>query len=91
MIVAEAMAAGRPVVATRVGALISMVRSGETGYLVDAGDASGVARAVTRLLQHPNQAHQFGQAAAIIARRQYHPKVVADAYLQAMRGMIAEA
>ncbi len=91
MIVAEAMAAGRPVVATRVGALISMVRSGETGYLVDAGDASGVARAVTRLLQHPNQAHQFGQAAAIIARRQYHPRVVADAYLQAMCGMIAEA
>ena len=88
MIVAEAMAAGRAVVATRVGAVTSMVSAGETGYLVDAGDISGIASAVARLLHNPSLAQKFGQIAAEIARQQYHPSAVADAYLHAMRETI---
>ncbi len=90
MIVAEAMAAGRPVVATRVGALAGMVQPEETGYLVDVGDVDGVASALARLLEAPSRAHAFGQAAAMMARRLYHPAAVADAYLQAMRKTIAD-
>lgn len=45
----EAMAAGLPVVATRVGGIPELVRDGETGTLVEPGDASGLARAMGRL------------------------------------------
>ncbi|MGE5243996.1 MAG: glycosyltransferase family 4 protein [Betaproteobacteria bacterium] len=47
--VIEAMAAGRPVVATRVGGVPDVVDEGETGLLVAAGDVDGLATAMVRL------------------------------------------
>jgi glycosyltransferase involved in cell wall biosynthesis len=41
--VLEAMATGIPLVTTRVGQAADLVRDGENGYLVDVGDAAGVA------------------------------------------------
>ena len=52
-IVAEAMAAGRVVVATRVGGVPAMVSEGHTGLLAEAGDARGLADAVIALLADP--------------------------------------
>ena len=85
MIIGEAMAAGRPVIATRVGAIPGMVEEERTGYLVDAGDVEGVAEALARLLTDPHRAAAMGARAAQIARERYHPQRVADAYLRAMR------
>jgi glycosyltransferase involved in cell wall biosynthesis len=44
------MAAGVPVVATRVGGVADVVRDGETGFLVEPGDVDGVANATCRIL-----------------------------------------
>ena len=49
--VVEAMAAGLPVVATRVGAVPEMVADGVNGFVVEPGDAAGLARALARLTQ----------------------------------------
>jgi glycogen synthase len=46
----EAMAAGLPVVATRVGGIVNVVQHEVTGLLATAGDVAGLAAAVTRLL-----------------------------------------
>lgn len=46
----EGMAAGRPVVATRVGGVADVVEHERSGLLVDSGDAEACARAVLRLL-----------------------------------------
>lgn len=48
--VVEAMAAGVPVIATRVGGIPEIVTDGETGVLVPAGDATALAAALERLL-----------------------------------------
>jgi glycosyltransferase involved in cell wall biosynthesis len=50
-IVLEAMAAGKPVVATRVDGASDLVSPGETGELVDIGDSAGMARAVAGLFE----------------------------------------
>lgn len=56
----EAMAAGKPVIATRVGGIPEFVVSGETGILVEPGDDRALADAIERLLADPEQAKQMG-------------------------------
>jgi glycosyltransferase involved in cell wall biosynthesis len=59
----ESMAVGVPVVATRVGGNPEAVEHGVTGLLVDPGDPSGLAHAITLLLEHPHLASCYGEAA----------------------------
>lgn len=58
----EAMAAGKPVVATTAGGIPEVVRDGETGLLVPPGDPGRLAEAVMRLLEAPALAKALGQA-----------------------------
>lgn len=60
--VIEAMAAGRPVVATRVGGVPDLVIDGETGILVAPGDAGGLAEGIVRLLDDASTAARLGAA-----------------------------
>jgi glycosyltransferase involved in cell wall biosynthesis len=59
----EWMAAGRPVVGTRVGCLPEIVKESETGHLVDPKDAPALARALGALLHYPEQIEKMGAAA----------------------------
>ncbi len=59
----EAMALGKPVVATDVGGNRELVRHGETGFLVPRGDAEPLAQAIIALLQDPDTAEAMGQRA----------------------------
>ncbi len=58
----EALAAGRPVVATRVGGLPDVVSEGEDGFLVEVGDVEGVAAALERLARDPALRARMGAA-----------------------------
>jgi glycosyltransferase involved in cell wall biosynthesis len=58
----EAMAAGLPVVATRVGGIPELVVDGETGFLVPAGDAPARADALRRLVEDPALRERLGAA-----------------------------
>ena len=57
----EAMRAGLPVIASRVGGVPEAVVDGETGYLVERGDAEGLGQALTRLLESPELRQQMGR------------------------------
>lgn len=58
----EAMAAGKPVVATRVGSVSETVTDGVTGYLVAPGDGAALAERVVGLLGDPHRAAAMGRA-----------------------------
>ncbi len=64
----QAMAYGRPVVATAVGGLADAVVDGETGILVPPGDVGALRAALVRLLQDAEQRARLGQAGRARAR-----------------------
>jgi len=63
LVLMEAMAAGRPVVATRVGGVPELIEHGRTGLLHEMGDADALARDLTRLLRDRDLAAALGAAA----------------------------
>lgn len=62
-IMLQAMAIGRPVIATRVGGLYRVVRDGETGYLVPPSNSETLARRIMELLDDPAEARSIGKSA----------------------------
>jgi glycosyltransferase involved in cell wall biosynthesis len=62
LVLLEAMAAGRPVVASRVGPIPEVVLHGETGLLVEPGEPEPLAAALIELLEHPTLAARLGAA-----------------------------
>jgi len=59
---------GRPVLATRTGSLPEMIRDGENGLLVAPRDAAGIAAAMQRLIQSPQERDLLARGALQFAR-----------------------
>jgi glycosyltransferase involved in cell wall biosynthesis len=57
----EAMAAGLPVVGTKVAGLSEIIENGVTGYLVSVGDSQELSRCLSYLITNPDQAQRMGQ------------------------------
>ncbi len=70
-VIFEAMAAGLPVVASRVGGIPELVTDGETGHLVRPGDPEALALALLDLLDHPDRVAAFGRAGRTRIARDY--------------------
>jgi glycosyltransferase involved in cell wall biosynthesis len=62
--VVEALAVGTPVVATAVGGVPELVRNGENGLLVPAGDADALADAIRRLVSEPGLRERLAERAS---------------------------
>jgi glycosyltransferase involved in cell wall biosynthesis len=60
-VLVEAMAAGKPVVATRVSSIPEIVRDGETGFLVDVHRPDQLASSLITILTNPSLAARMGQ------------------------------
>ena len=81
----EAMAAGLPVIASRVGGIPALVDHDVNGLLVPPGDAAALAAAISRILTEPGTAARLAAAARQTAQRYTWPALarqVAAAYLQ---------
>jgi glycosyltransferase involved in cell wall biosynthesis len=63
LVALEAMAAGRPIVASAAGGLVDLVTDQETGLLVPPNDPLALAHAISRLLDNPQLRSQMGVAA----------------------------
>ena len=79
MAVIEAMAAGKPVVATRVGGVPDLVDDGGSGFLVQLDDVASFAQSVADLLADKDLRHRMGQRARKLAER-FRAQTVASRY-----------
>ena len=67
----EAMGAGLPVVATRVGENASIVADGENGFLVSPEDPSSLSDGIEKLINSPKDRKEFGDRARDLARSHF--------------------
>lgn len=85
--VREAMMAALPVVATRVGGTAEIVVDGETGFLVDPGDAEALAERLVWIAENPDEARRMGEA----GRERAESLFSREAFLGAYQDVLEEA
>jgi glycosyltransferase involved in cell wall biosynthesis len=88
-VVLEAMAAGRPVVASATGGIVDLVVDGVTGLLVPAGDVSALAQSISSVLRDPRAAQVLGAAGRNRAR-EFTVSAVAERIERLYASAIAE-
>jgi glycosyltransferase involved in cell wall biosynthesis len=71
LVIAEAFAAGLPIVASRLGAMAELISDGRTGKLFSPGDADELAGAVESVLAHPQDLQAMRQHARAEYERKY--------------------
>jgi glycosyltransferase involved in cell wall biosynthesis len=88
LVVAEAMAAGKPVLATNTGGVADMLAG--TGHLAEPGDVSSLAARLRALLSDEDPG-ATGRAAAARARERFAPEVCARRHLALYREVLTPA
>lgn len=83
----EAMALGKPVVASRVGGIPEMIADGEGGILVPPGDAAALADALAELLVDRDRAARLGRAGRARLERRFSLR----SFVEAMFAVFEEA
>ncbi|MHC4116772.1 MAG: glycosyltransferase family 4 protein [Planctomycetota bacterium] len=88
--IAEAMAAGVPVVAAKVGGIPEMVEDGKTGLLVDPHDTNNICQAISRVLSDCKLAESMGRLAKKAAADRFRASTVCERTLQAYREVLEQ-
>jgi glycosyltransferase involved in cell wall biosynthesis len=89
--VLEAMAAGRPVVATAIGGTDEAITSGESGLLVPARDPAELAAAIRRLQADPPLARRLAAAARARVERDFSSEATARNVMRVYDEVLVEA
>ena len=82
----EAMAAGRPVIASRLGGLPTTVADGATGLLVEPGDVADLARKIEMLLDDPQLRQRLGRAGRRRFEEHYSWDVIIERHYKPLLG-----
>ena len=88
MAVLEAMAAGVPVVAARVGGVPDLIEDGKTGFFCEPLDRASMRRAVEKVLAAPSAALDLARQAKSRARERFHPAVIARRHIEIYRDVL---
>jgi glycosyltransferase involved in cell wall biosynthesis len=78
----QAMAAGKPVVASRIGGMPETVEDGVAGLIVEPGNADELAKAILRLIRDPGLRESLGCAGREKVLREFDPLKVAQRNLE---------
>ncbi len=85
----EAMAMRVPVIGSRVGGVPEVVRDQQTGLLVDAQDAKGLAEAINSLLADPARAQEMGLTGRALVEQSFTNEHMCDRMLALYTRLIA--
>lgn len=86
LVILEAMACSRPVVASRLSGIPEAVIEGTTGLLFPPGDASALAAALAQIADDPARRHALGRAGRESWTRQFSLEAMAQATVSLYRG-----
>lgn len=77
IVTAQALAAGKPVIASRVGGIPSLITEGKTGFLVPSGDAQNLAEKIVMLLENDDLRKDLGKEGRKQAFRRFKIEIIA--------------
>jgi glycosyltransferase involved in cell wall biosynthesis len=83
--VLEAMACGIPVIATRIGGIVDVIKDEENGLLVEPGNAEQLADALKKLISDTEYASTLGKNGLKTVRENYDINVIANKYVEIYR------
>ena len=82
LVLLEAMAMQKPIIATKVGGVPQVIRDGETGILVRPGDSVGLAEGILKLLDDSSLASRLGRNARLLVEKEFSAKAMAEKYVR---------
>jgi glycosyltransferase involved in cell wall biosynthesis len=87
-VVLEAMAAGKPVVASRLPGLTEIVQDSETGFLYPVGDKVSLAKKTRLILDDPNRRRQMGEAGGRRVQERFSVDSLARAHVRLYQSLM---
>lgn len=87
-VIPQALAVGTPVAAAATGGIPEIVRDGETGRLVEPGNADALAQAVLSLLEDPEGAREMALAGQAFVRERLSADAAMDATTEVYRALL---
>jgi len=89
LVLTEAMAAGKPIVSTKVGAIPEVVKDGETGFLVEPKNPLALATAIDKLIKAPEMIRKMGEKGEIRAKLLYNWNIICQNYINLYKMALA--
>jgi glycosyltransferase involved in cell wall biosynthesis len=90
MAVLEAMAAGVPVLAAKVGGVPDLIEEGKTGLFCNPLDPASMRDGIARMLEHPAEVRALAGPARQQARERFHPRVIARRHVEIYREVLTK-
>jgi glycosyltransferase involved in cell wall biosynthesis len=90
MVILEAMQAGVPIVATRVGGIPEVLEDGESGVLVNSSDPAAIAEGVTRVKGEPDYRTRITENGKRLVREKYSIERMSNEYYEIYSGLIIQ-
>ena len=90
MVILEAMASGKPVIASSVGGISDLVRNYENGFLVKPGRPQDIERSINTLIENPDLREQMGKRNLVLIKKKYSYKETAKSTLNLYRKLLEE-
>jgi len=88
-IMLEAMALGKPVIATGVGGVYSVIRDGKTGLLIPPSQSQPLADRILELLNDPVKARAIGEAGRSLVKREFRVETMVERTAKVYRQVAA--
>ena len=88
--VLEAMAAGKPVLASNLGGVYALIKENVNGWLLPPGDVDALAKAICKLMDEPELIKIFGRNSYKIAREEFSMERMADGIIEVYKQVAEE-